>query len=461
MSQNIIKSYKIASFKEFFKRLYSEYKHQKSLKILSPKLNLLLHKLKRIESEQTESYKEISSINNEVVNEMNEFNDKKTMDNTQIKSPLSTIVEQSDQNASDTEEMRSLESLMSQALLIVDGIIPNENKTINQYKLELKNLAMEIQEMEEKRENQQEKEENEYKKPQENIDFFKRLYEKENLKVNKLSKRFEVLQTNFDKMQDFISILQNEKERLMKELEKEKKISFRLQIKKDQDSKDWKEKTQGFLNADSDKKLLEKESFIQDLQKQLKNLQNNLTKSRSDFALACESRNSIDNEAKMLKNVKELLEKDNEKMSKLLEKKEKYIKEILIKVENPHINGQKIANLEENNEVLKQEIHELQGKCEDLKAQMLDLQVLNRTLFKKEEVLDLKHQIDQLEYQNHLKSEENERLRMNNNEKINNINYMLETDKKRIRELEESLLKIMKENKVKEEEIMELNFLFY
>ena len=144
--------------------------------------------------------------------------------------------------------------------------------------------------------------------------------------------------------------------------------------------------------------------------------------------------------------VKELLEKDNEKMSKLLEKKEKYIKEILIKVENPNINMQKIVNLEENNEGLKQEIREIQGKCEDLKAQIVDLQFLNRNLFKKEEVLDLKHRIDQLEYQNHLKSEENERIRMNNIEKINNMNYMLETDKKRIRELEESMLKIMKEN---------------
>ena len=456
MSQNTIKSYKIASFKEFFKRLYSEYKHQKTLKTLSPKFNLLLHKLKRIESEQTESYKEISSINCEELNEDPEFNNTKNMNNTQIKSPLSTIVEQSDQNASDTEEMKSLESLMTQALLIVDGIIPNENKTINQYKLELKNLAMEIQEMEENRENQQEKQDNESQKPQENLDFFKKLYEKENLKLSKLSKRFEVLQRNFDKMQDFISILQNEKERLLKELEKEKKISFRLQMKKDQDLKDSREKSQGFLNSDSEKKLLEKESFIQDLQKQIKCLQNNLTKSRSDLALACESRNSMDNEAKMLKNVKELLEKDNEKMSKLLEKKEKYIKEILIKVENPNINMQKIVNLEENNEGLKQEIREIQGKCEDLKAQIVDLQFLNRNLFKKEEVLDLKHRIDQLEYQNHLKSEENERIRMNNIEKINNMNYMLETDKKRIRELEESMLKIMKENKMKEEEIMEL-----
>ena len=449
-----IKFYKIASFKEFFKRIYAEHKYQKILKSLSPKLNFLLHKLKRIEFEQKESYKEIASINSDEGPDIT--NSTKNTNNYQnnvksIKSPLSTIVEQSDQYASDNEEIKGLDSMFSEAFSIVDSLIPNENKTINQYKLELKNLAMEIQELEE---NQQNDLENDTKKPNENLEFFKKLYEKENVKLSKLSKRFETLQSNFDKLQDFINILQNEKEKLLKDLEKEKKNSFRLQIKKDQDSS--RDKSMLILNSDADKKLAEKDIYIQDLQKNIKTLQNSLTKSRSDLALSNESKNTLENDLKMIKNVKELLEKDNDKLNKLLDKKEKYIKEIMIKVENPNLHSQKIVNLEEINEALKQELRVIQTKCEDFKAQILDLQLINKNLFKKEEILDLKHKIDQFEYQTHLKNEEIERLKIDDREKVNNLTCILENEKKRIRELEESMLKLIKENKNKEEEIADL-----
>ena len=70
--------------------------------------------------------------------------------------------------------------------------------------------------------------------------------------------------------------------------------------------------------------------------------------------------------------------------------------------------------------------------------------------------MDLKHAIDQLEYDLLRKEEEHERNRANSSDKINNLSYLLETDKKRIRELEEAMLKLMKENKNKEEEIAEL-----
>ena len=320
---------------------------------------------------------------------------------------------------------------------------------------------MEIQDLEEQEENSN-KEPNaideKEAKSQENIEFFKKLYEKENQKLTKLSKRFESLQGNFDKMQDFINILQGEKEKLLKELEKEKKLSYKLQTKKDQENLEkFKEREKNLPISESfDKKILEKDSLITDLQKQVKMLQNNLTKARSDLALAQESRNSSENEAKMLKNVKELLEKENEKLSKQLEKKEKYIKDLLFKVENPQAQNQKIAVLEDNIEIMRQELREANSRTEEFKTQMLDLQYINKSLFKKEEILDLRHRIDQLEYKLMLKEEELESTRFTSVEKTNNLQYQLETDRKRIRELEESMLRLMKENKAKEEEIGDL-----
>lgn len=458
-----LKSLKLAGFKEFFKRLYAEHKLHKTLKSLAPRLSLLQHKLKRVESEQRESFNEIASINSDVLVENSNLAVGKPNTNNSkgLKSPLSTIVEQSDVNASDNEEIKTLDSVLSEVFSIVDSLIPNENKIINQYKLELKNLAMEIQDLEEQEEssNKEPNAINEKEaKSQENIEFFKKLYEKENQKLTKLSKRFESLQGNFDKMQDFINILQNEKEKLMKELEKEKKLSYKLQTKKDQENLEkFKEREKNLPISESfDRKILEKDSLITELQKQVKTLQNNLTKARSDLALASESRNSSENEAKMLKNVKELLEKENEKLSKQLEKKEKYIKELLFKVENPQAQNQKIAVLEENIEALRQELREANGRTEEFKTQVLDLQFVNKSLFKKEEILDLRHKIDQLEYRLMLKEEELESTRFTSVEKTNNLQYQLETDRKRIRELEESMLRLMKENKGKEEEIAEL-----
>lgn len=449
MSQTA-KALKISTFKEFFKRLYSEYKYHKTFKNVFHKLNLILHKLKRVESEQKESYQEIASINYESQEEYLEMQSKKNKNQTTVKnlkSPLSTIVEQSDQNPSDPEDSKNIESLINDISNLSEGILPNENKIINQYKLELKNLAMEIQEIENSQNYELEK-----KPKSENSEFFKKLYEKENIKLTKLSKRFESLQEEFESSQDFINILKNEKEKLLKELDKEKKNTFRLQMKKDQDLKD-KDKIK---NNDQDQKLLEKENYILELQKQLKTLQTSLTKSRSDMALSNETKNSLENEVKILKNVKELLEKDNEKLNKLMEKKEKYIKEILIKAENPHFTSHKIQNLEENNESLKAELKKAHFESEELKAQVLDLQFVNKNLFKHEEILDLKHRIDQLEYQLLLKEEEIERIKTTSLEKIDNLSYLLETDKKRIRELEESMLKLLKDNKSKEEEITEL-----
>ena len=454
-----LKSLKIAGFKEFFKRLYAEHKLHKTLKSLAPRLSLLQHKLKRIESEQRESFNEIASINSDMLVDNSNLSVSKP--NKGLKSPLSTIVEQSDVNASDNEEIKTLDSLLSEVFSIVDALIPNENKIINQYKLELKNLAMEIQDLEEQEENSNKEPNNlseKEAKSQENIEFFKKLYEKENQKLTKLSKRFEILQGNFDKMQDFINILQTEKEKLLKELEKEKKLSYKLQTKKDQENLDkFKEREKNLPISESfDKKILEKDSLITDLQKQVKMLQNNLTKARSDLALASESRNSSENEAKMLKNIKELLEKENEKLSKQLEKKEKYIKELLFKVENPQAQNQKLAVLEEHVETLHQELREANSRTEQFKTQTLELQFINKSLFKKEEILDLRHKIDQLEYRLMMKDEELESTRFSSVEKTNNLQYQLEADRKRIRELEESMLRLMKENKGKEEEIGEL-----
>jgi len=451
-----LKTLKIANFKEFFKRLYSEYKLHKTLKSLSPKFSLLLHKLKRVENEQKESFNEIASINSDIQAE----NSSKPLifHNKSIKSPLSTIVEQSDQNASDNEEIKNFETLLSEVFGIVDSLIPNENKLINQYKLELKNLAMDIQDMEENEPLEPMDSNENNKKSQENLEFFKKLYEKENQKLTKLSKRFESLQMNFEKMQDFINILQNEKEKLLKELEKEKKLSFKLQNKKDQENLLFlKDKDKNMTITETfDKKLNEKELLIQDLQKQVKSLQNSLTKARSDLALSNESKNSIDNEGKMLKNVRDLLEKENEKLNKQLEKKEKYIKDLMLKVENPNFHNQKIANLEANIEDLRSELKESNSKIEEFKTQNLDLQFINKSLYKKEEVLDLKHRIDQLEYKIMLKEEEIEAIKASGFEKANNLQYLLEADRKRMRELEENMLRLMKENKGKEEEILEL-----
>lgn len=446
--QSSLKSYKIASFKEFFKRLYSEFKLHQILKSLSPKLVQLLHKLKRIKAEQTESFKEISSINNDKDSQEDQepkSNRKSNIKN--IKSPLSTIIEQSDHNPSDGEESKGLESNLLEAFGIIDSIIPNENKIINQYKLELKNLALEVQSLEETEDNEVNN-----TKSQENLDLFKKLYEKENQKLMKVSKRFEALQINFDKMQDLISILQQEKEKLLKELEKEKKNSYKLQIKRDQD----KDKDKNLNVSVSERKLNEKESFIQELQKQVKGLQNSVTKTRSELALSSEAKSHLENELKMMKNVKELLEKENERMGKTLEKKEKYIRDLIMKIENPNLHLNKITGLEESNNNLKEEIKRIHTKCEDFECQVVELQYLNKSLFKKEEVLDLKHKIDQLEYELLRKKDECERNKANGSDKINNITYLLEADKKRIRELEESMLKLLKENKNKEEEIAEL-----
>ena len=175
-----LKSLKIAGFKEFFKRLYAEHKLHKTLKSLAPRLSLLQHKLKRIESEQRESFNEIASINSDMLVDNSNLSVSKP--NKGLKSPLSTIVEQSDVNASDNEEIKTLDSLLSEVFSIVDALIPNENKIINQYKLELKNLAMEIQDLEEQEENSNKEPNNlseKEAKSQENIEFFKKLYEKE------------------------------------------------------------------------------------------------------------------------------------------------------------------------------------------------------------------------------------------------------------------------------------------
>lgn len=452
---SLIKSYKISSFKDFFKRLYSEHKYHKTFSSLSHKLSHLLLKLKRVSSEQNDSFLEIASINYESQEEFlatssqKPSKNSKTNEKNSTKSPLSTIVEQSDQNISDSEDTKTLENVLNEVFSAVDRIIPNENKIINQYKLELKNLAMEFQELEENKPNYREID----KKSSENLELFKKLYEKESHKVANLSKKLEEMRREFEKLNDFLAILQSDKEKLLKELDKEKRFSYKLQQKHEKSLENCRK---GPFLEDSQQKLLEKDNFIENLQKQVKSLQTNLTKSRSDLALANESRISAENELKMLRNVKELLEKEHEKLQKTLEKKEKFLKETLIKAENPAQTVQKLQQFEEMNESLRAELKKNREECEELKTQSLELQFLNRNLCRKEEILDLKHKIDQLEYQNLLKDEENERIKANSLEKIDNLTYLLETDKKRIRELEESLLRISRESKAKEEETQEL-----
>lgn len=458
-SSSLIKSYKISSFKEFFKRLYSEHKYHKTFSTFSQKLSHLLHKLKRISAEQNDSFLEIASINYESQEDYMASNCQKPSksfknnEKSSTKSPLSTIVEQSDQNFSDGEDSKSLENLLNEVISAVDRIIPNENKIINQYKLELKNLAMEFQELEDHRATDSKEIDKKNSNQQENLELFKKLYEKESHKASNLSKKLEELRRESEKVNDFLAILQNDKEKLLKELDKEKRNAYKLQQKRE---KDLESKEKSRFSEDSEQKLAEKDSFIESLQKQIKNLQANLTKSRSDLALSNESRNSLDNELKMLRNVKELLEKEHEKLNRLLEKKEKFLKETLLKAENPAQSAQKLQHFEEINENLRAELKRTREECEDFKAQVLDLQFLNKNLFKKEEILDLKHKIDQLEYQNLLKDEENERIKANSLEKIDNLTYLLEADRKRMRELEESLLKLSKENKAKDEETHEL-----
>lgn len=216
--------YKLQSFCEFMKRIAHQYSFQIERKQIQTSLKTNLKNLYKFASEQEDSFKEIYQINED-------FPSNKKLEKKE--SLLSTIIEQSDQNVSENEEVSNsfqIKNILKEISKIIDTFIPGQNKIINQYKLELKSLALQIQDLEKENEDFKNKEAIELQEKIQNENMFKKLYWEENKKMNKLNTKFENLQEEINKLKNFIQILESDKEKLNKELEKERKNSARIHV---------------------------------------------------------------------------------------------------------------------------------------------------------------------------------------------------------------------------------------